>query len=111
MNNVFANAGSGPSLVPIDIGHAVYTAVVEPDMAFWSLVRKDRLADVLADRAFVQQVHDRSADFASEMDGLRFGLVPSAVYFNPTERCNLNCTYCYLPEDMRRHGEHMSAPR
>ena len=83
MNNVFANTGSGPSLVPIDIGHALYTAVVEPDMAFWSLVRKDRLADVLADRAFVQQVRDRSADFASEMDGLRFGLAPSAVYFQP----------------------------
>ena len=111
MNNVFANTGSGPSLVPIDIGHALYTAVVEPDMAFWALVRKDRLADVLADPAFVQQVHDRSADFASEMDGLRFGLVPSAVYFNPTERCNLNCTYCYLPENMRRHGEHMSQER
>ena len=111
MNNVFANTGIGPSLVPIDIGHALYTAVVEPDTAFWSLVRKDRLADVLADPAFVQQVHDRSADFAAEMDGLRFGLVPSAVYFNPTERCNLNCTYCYLPEDMRRHGEHMSQER
>jgi len=108
MSNVFANTGIGPSLVPIDIGHAVYTAVVEPDTAFWSLVRKDQLADVLADPVFVKQVHDRSGDFAAEMDALRFGLVPSAVYFNPTERCNLNCTYCYLPEGMRRNGEHMS---
>jgi hypothetical protein len=45
MNNVFVNTGTGPCLVPIDIGHALYKAVVEPDMAFWSLVRKDRLAD------------------------------------------------------------------
>jgi uncharacterized protein len=111
MQNVFANTGIGPSLVPIDIGHDTYTAVVEPDTAFWSLVRKDRLADVLGDPAFVQQVHDRSKDFAAEMHGLRFGLVPSAVYFNPTERCNLNCTYCYLPEDMRQHGEHMTQER
>jgi uncharacterized protein len=37
--------------------------------------------------------------------------MPSAVYFNPTERCNLNCTYCYLPEKLRRHGEHMSQER
>ena len=42
------------------------------------------------------------------MDTLRFGLKPSAVYFNPTERCNLNCTYCYIPEKMRRKGQHMS---
>jgi uncharacterized protein len=38
---------------------------------------------------------------------LRFHLKPSAVYFNPTERCNLNCSYCYIPEQMRRGGEHM----
>jgi uncharacterized protein len=42
---------------------------------------------------------------------LRFGLKPSAVYFNPTERCNLNCTYCYIPEKMRRKGQHMSRER
>jgi uncharacterized protein len=42
------------------------------------------------------------------MQTLRFGLKPSGVYFNPTERCNLNCTYCYIPEEMRRNGKHMS---
>jgi uncharacterized protein len=42
------------------------------------------------------------------MQALRFGLTPSAVYFNPTERCNLNCQYCYLPEDMRRTGVDMA---
>lgn len=111
MSSVFANTGIGPSLVPVDIGHADYTALVEPDTAFWSLVRKDRLADVLADPTFVQQVQDRSGAFAAEMHTLRFGLSPSAVYFNPTERCNLNCTYCYLPQDMRQHGGHMSKER
>jgi uncharacterized protein len=42
------------------------------------------------------------------MENLRFGLKPSAVYFNPTEQCNLNCTYCYIPENMRKLGVHMS---
>ncbi len=50
----------------------------------------------------------RPPRFAEEIETLRFGLKPSAVYFNPTERCNLNCTYCYIPEDMRRRGQHMS---
>ena len=54
----------------------------------------------------------RKADaFAAEMQKLRFGLKPSAVYFNPTERCNLDCRYCYIPSEMRRHGEHMSRER
>ena len=38
---------------------------------------------------------------------LRFHLKPSAVYFNPTERCNLDCTYCYIPGSMRRGGAQM----
>ncbi len=40
----------------------------------------------------------KSAAFVQEMGVLRFGLKPSAVYFNPAERCNLNCDYCYIPE-------------
>ncbi len=100
-----------PALIPIDIGHGAYTAIVEPDTAFWSLVLKERLAETLADEAFVGEVRKHAKSFAAEMDLLRFGLVPSAVYFNPTERCNLNCTYCYLPEQMRRHGVRMSEDR
>ncbi len=46
-----------------------------------------------------------------EMTRLRFGLKPSAVYFNATERCNLNCRYCYIPQNLRRSGEHMSPER
>ena len=49
----------------------------------------------------------KAGSFAREMDVLRFHLKPSAVYFNPTERCNLNCSYCYIPEEMRRRGKQM----
>jgi len=106
-----ANTGTGPTFAPIDIGHPDYMAVVEPDTAFWSLVRKDSLADVLTGKRFLAAYLEKAEVFAAQMDGLRFGLTPSAVYFNPTERCNLNCAYCYIPADMRAHGEHMSASR
>ncbi len=42
------------------------------------------------------------------MYDLRFKLSLSAVYFNPTERCNLNCDYCYIPESLRKNGKNMS---
>jgi len=42
------------------------------------------------------------------MKVLRFGLKPSAVYLNPTERCNLDCDYCYIPRKMRKGGRQMS---
>ena len=100
--------GSGPTLQPIDIGHPEYVAVIEPDTAFWFLVPRGELAEVMLGGDLIEKYRKTSAEFAEEMHMLRFGLKPSAVYFNPTERCNLNCTYCYIPETMRRKGRHMS---
>lgn len=106
----FTNTGNGPTFQTIDIDHPEYMAVIDPDTAFWSLVRREKLADVLSGdlpKAYAK----KTKQFAAEMNGLRFGLTPSAVYFNPTERCNMNCTYCYIPEKMRRGGEHMSVAK
>ncbi len=94
-------------LLPFDIHHPTHVAVVAPDTAFWGLVRKDRLADALVGGELLDTYHAKAEAFGREMDMLRFHLKPSAVYFNPTERCNLNCSYCYIPETMRRDGQHM----
>jgi len=102
------NSGTGHTLQPLDIGHADYMGVVDPDTAFWALVRKDKLADAFSEGPFLKNYRRKSDAFAKEMNILRFGLKPSAVYFNPTDRCNLNCSYCYIPETLRRDGAHMS---
>ena len=107
----FANTGNGPTLQVLDIGHRSYMAVVDPDTAFWALVRRNKLAETLGDSPLRREYAKRSRQFAREMDSLRFGLKPSAVYFNPTERCNLNCTYCYIPAAMRKGGLHMSSAK
>ena len=103
----FVNTGNGPTFQPIDIGHREYMAVIEPDTAFWSLVKREKVSDVFSANDLTRAFVRKSRQFAREMDKLRFGLTPSAVYFNPTERCNMNCTYCYIPEKMRRKGKHM----
>ncbi len=105
-----ANMGRGPSLSVIDIGQRQSVAVVEADTAFWALVDHEALADCLAGD-FVSQVAARLPEMTAEMEQLRFGLRPSAVYFNPTDRCNFNCSYCYLPESLRRNGEQMTPSR
>ncbi|MDD5167984.1 MAG: peptide-modifying radical SAM enzyme CbpB [Syntrophales bacterium] len=107
----FVNTGNGPTFQTIDIGHPEYAAVIEPDTAFWFLVGREKLADCLSDGDLSKAYAKKTKQFAAEMDNLRFGLKPSAVYFNPTERCNMNCTYCYIPEKMRREGEHMTEER
>lgn len=103
-----ANTGAGITLVPVDIGHDAYTCLIDPDTAFWALVEKDRLADTLADSILMRQYRKKADRFRSEIDTLRFGSRPSCVYVNITERCNLNCSYCYIPADMRRDGRSMT---
>jgi len=103
----YANIGYGPNFSVLDIGISDKCAVVEPDTAFWAIVAKDDLSEVLAGK-LVADFQKKADDFQKEMQHLRFGLKPSAVYFNPTERCNFNCSYCYLPEDMRRNGKTMT---
>jgi uncharacterized protein len=104
----FINTGNGPALLPVDIGHKDYLALVDPDTAFWLLVKRNRLVNVLSDAHFRKAYVRKADEFKKEMEALRFTRRPSAVYFNPTERCNLNCSYCYIPESMRRNGHSMS---
>ncbi|MDP3744881.1 MAG: peptide-modifying radical SAM enzyme CbpB [Methylotenera sp.] len=105
---VLNRANIDPALMSVDIGHNVYAAVTDPNTAFWALVDKTRIAESLADGPLLDSYRDKAADFARELHALRFELKPSGVYLNPTERCNLNCTYCYLPGEQRSGGSHMS---
>ena len=103
-----ANTGHGPNFDVVDIESDSRVGVLQADTAFWSLVPKDAVADVVTGGKFVESFNSKAGQFAREMTDLRFNLALSAVYLNPTERCNLNCSYCYLPSKMRRSGKRMS---
>lgn len=105
---VTSRAIAGPTLIPVDIGHAVYAAVTDPDTAFWALVDKTRIVEEISAGPLLDSYREKAGEFARELHALRFELKPSGVYLNPTERCNLNCTYCYLPGEQRSGGSHMS---
>jgi uncharacterized protein len=107
-NSPLANVGEGPHFDYLNLGSNDYLALLEGNTAFWSLIHRSELFDTLNDSGLVSAFMAETSSCRQEMQALRFGLTPSAVYFNPTERCNLNCTYCYLPEGMRRDGIHMS---
>ncbi|WP_265946272.1 peptide-modifying radical SAM enzyme CbpB [Dechloromonas sp. A34] len=103
-----AGALRDPHFLPVDIGHDIYAAVTDPDTAFWALVDKNKVGEGL-DPATLAAYREKAEGFRQELHALRFGLKPSGVYLNPTERCNLNCTYCYLPDTQRSGGSHMPA--
>ena len=107
---LLSNTGNGPNLQVLNIRHRRYAALVDPDTAFWALIPKAKLGSALGGRGLEGYLRRRPG-FLREMEALRFGVSPAAVYFNPTERCNLDCSYCYLPGAMRRTGVHMPPER
>lgn len=104
----YFNTGNGPAMQLLDINHPNYVALTDPDTAFWCLVKKEKMGSYLNNGSFLKDYLKKRNSFISEMNTLRFELNPSAVYFNPTERCNLNCSYCYIPDTIRKNGAHMS---
>lgn len=107
----FDRATTGPLLRPMDIGHDAYAAVIDPNTAFWALIDKNCIAQSLSDGPLLDRYRGKADSFAQELHALRFELKPSGVYLNPTELCNLNCTYCYLPGEQRSDGSHMPADK
>ena len=90
---LYANTGYGPTFAVLEIGLEDRVAVVEPDHAFWALVGRDALETALSGE-LVRDFGERQEAFREEMENLRFGLKPSAVYFNPTERSSLGNITC-----------------
>ena len=105
---VLNRAGDGSALTAVDIGHEIYAALTDPRTAFWALVDKTQIGEQIKSGPLLDSYREKADDFARELHALRFELTPSGVYLNPTERCNLNCTYCYLPGEQRSGGSHMS---
>ncbi len=100
------NLGYGPEFSFIDIGLKDKICIIEPETCFWAIIETDEFVDGMRD--LLEEYCKYEKELKEEMDLLRFGLKPSAVYFNPTERCNLNCAYCYIPESLRRYGVSMT---
>ena len=96
------NAGAGPHFDVLEIGHPDYVALINADTAFWVLAPRDEALEYLLGAELPQIFLEKEAQLAADLNNVRFGLLPSAVYFNPTERCNLDCGYCYLPREARQ---------
>lgn len=97
-------------LRPFEIGRDDYLALIEADTAFWALVPRKQVESA-SSNGLATAFRSKASAFQSEMKTLRFFQQPSAVYVNPTERCNLNCTYCYIPDNLRRSGVQMSTEK
>jgi len=84
------------------------TALIDADNVFWAIHKNNAGLEPIIPRetlalyARVQEKLDR------EMSDFRFSAELSAIYVDPTDRCNANCPYCYVPRAARKNGREMT---
>ena len=81
---------------------------LDPDNIFWGVITKNNgnflLPDDLIDLYKKERKH-----LDSEIHDFRFNTDLNCIYIDPTDRCNANCTYCYIPSKIRKHGVQMDS--
>lgn len=72
--------------------------ILDPNNVFWAITKNPAFS-------LYERVKDR---LDKQMQDFRFSSKLSAIYIDPTDRCNANCPYCYVPSKIRRNGTSMT---
>lgn len=83
-------------------------AVIDPDNVFWAMTAKDEEGAPFVSREVLSLYQKQKDRLDEEMKQFRFSAELSAIYVDPTDRCNANCPYCYVPRATRKNGTQMT---
>lgn len=82
--------------------------VLDPDNVFWGIIPRDRGSNFLVPREILSLYGKTKNKLDKQMHDFRFDANLAAIYIDPTDRCNANCPYCYVPAKIRKSGHSMS---
>ncbi len=99
-----ANNTRGLSFSDVD---SDWKLALDPENVFWGVIPKDNGRFVLPDNLIDFYKKERK-HLDSELFNFRFHEPLNCVYIDPTDRCNANCLYCYIPSRIRKHGTQMT---
>lgn len=78
---------------------------LDPDNVFWAIFKKNNNSLPENVLSLYKKVKNKLDMVMSEF---RFSSNLTAVYIDPTDRCNANCPYCYVPAKIRKNGTDMN---
>ncbi|MDP3259526.1 MAG: hypothetical protein Q8M34_02930, partial [Thermodesulfovibrionales bacterium] len=81
---------------------------LDADNVFWGLAPKNDNGDFLLPEDLITLHKNKKAHLDKELHDFRFNTDLNCVYIDPTDRCNANCTYCYIPAKIRKQGTQMT---
>lgn len=97
-------------LIHLDI-NANRAVVVDADNAFWAIADKIKGRSknrFLIPRNALSLYEDFKDRLDTELKDFRFNQELTAIYIDPTDRCNAGCPYCYIPAKIRKNGHSMN---
>lgn len=84
------------------------SALIDPDNIFWIITRDDKRLQHFITRKSLVLYSRWQNKLDAELKDFRFSSNLTAVYIDPTDRCNSQCPYCYIPQDVRSNGQSMT---
>lgn len=81
---------------------------IDPDNLFWAAMPRERERGKLIPSEVLSLYRKVKEKLDSEMRDFRFSANLSAVYIDPTDKCNAGCPYCYISSKFRRSGVTMT---
>ncbi len=80
---------------------------LDPHNVFWGITSKQAGESIASDKilSLYKKVRNR---LDAQMEDFRFSANLTAIYIDPTDRCNADCPYCYVPAQIRKNGKQMN---
>ncbi|MEK6727334.1 MAG: peptide-modifying radical SAM enzyme CbpB [Candidatus Omnitrophota bacterium] len=82
--------------------------IIDADNSFWAIPGEDGEGNPTIPRKALSLYENIRGDLDNQMNDFRFGANLTALYIDPTDRCNANCPYCYIPARIRKKGRSMT---
>ncbi len=81
--------------------------VLDADNLFWAITPADYASGFIS-RDVLALYSRVKAGLSARMADFRLSKELTAIYIDPTDRCNANCAYCYVPKKIREKGRSMT---
>jgi uncharacterized protein len=85
-----------------------YKLAIDPENLFWGVIPKKEGSDFALPEDLMALYKKEQSHLDAELYNFRFNEPLNCIYIDPTDRCNANCPYCYIPPDIRKNGKQMN---
>ena len=82
--------------------------VIDAGNLFWAISPDKEGRNVFVPEDVTSLYTNVKDRLTTEMKDFRFSQDLTAIYIDPTDKCNADCAYCYIPSRIRKNGHSMS---